>query len=104
MESIFNDDKIMTLDQIETTIDIELVKRGTKKANTYVKNWDISKDELKQHLKKLKTKLGCNGSVKKDKVTQKFVFHLQGDKRDDIKEFLLKLGIQANNIVIHGYE
>ena len=69
-------------------LEIIVESRGRKK-NTYLTGWLNDKDKLKEHLKKLKRKIGCNGSVKKmNKEDNKFIFHLQGDRKDLLFEYL----------------
>lgn len=105
MDLVFNNDEIDNINEIDSNIDIELKKRGAKKSNTYVKNWNLSKSELKTHLKKLKQQLGCNGSIKNEEGEKdKFIVHLQGDQRDIVKNYLISIGEKESNITIHGYE
>lgn len=105
MDLVFNNNEIDDINEIDSKIDIELKKRGAKKSNTYVKNWNLSKIELKTHLKKLKKTLGCNGSIKKVEGTDdKYIVHLQGDKREIVKEYLIGIGEKESNITVHGYE
>lgn len=105
MDIVFNNDEIDNINEIDNNIDIELKKRGAKKSNTYIKNWNLSKSELKEHLKKLKQKLGCNGSIKNENCEgKKFIVHLQGDKREIVKDYLISIGEKESNITIHGYE
>ena len=102
---IFNDNNIEKLNQTDA-IDIELEKRGSKKSNTYIKNWNLSKDELKIHLKTIKQTYGCNGSIKRvsdEKKNNKYILQLQGDKREVVKQYLIKLDVSEDNIIVHGY-
>lgn len=80
-------------------------KKG-RKTNTYFSGWNLEKSELKNHLKKLKKTLGCNGSLKKintdDKNKEEFIVHLQGDKELEIISYLIDNNISENNIVKKG--
>ena len=49
MDLVFNNNEIDDINEVDNQIDIELKKRGAKKSNTYVKNWNLSKIELKTH-------------------------------------------------------
>ena len=83
-------------------IDVRLHKRG-RKSNTYVENWNLTKEELKTHLKTLKKTLGSNGSLKKNDKVEGWVLHLQGDRRNDVKSYLIDVGkISEDRIVLHG--
>ena len=88
----------------ETKIIIRIDKRNARKSISYVEGWNLELDELKKHLKTLKTKLGCNGAVKNKKVngSDTIIFQLQGDKRNDLMEYLTSLGINQSSITIIG--
>ena len=65
--------------------------------NTYIAGWTIQPEEMKEHLKKLKKRLGCNGSVKDIKYegVEQPVLHLQGNKIDECASYLTKeLGLK----------
>tara|TARA_A100001015_G_C14577721_1_gene551648 strand:- start:210 stop:557 length:348 start_codon:yes stop_codon:yes gene_type:complete len=73
---------------VNNNIEIIVESRGRKK-NTYLTGWINDINVLKEHLKKLKREIGCNGSVKSSKNDKnKLVFHLQGDRRDKLFEYL----------------
>lgn len=98
-ENIFNNDEITFNDE---KIIIRIDKRNARKSISYIEGWNLEFNELKEHLKKLKIKLGCNGSVKNKKATNTVVFQLQGDKREELIEYLTNQGINRNNITIIG--
>ena len=50
------------------------------------------------NMKELKKKHGCNGSVKEK--DGKVVFMLQGEKSDELIEYLKKVGIKGSDIKI----
>lgn len=81
------DDKVIT---------IKVEKRG-RKTNTYIYDWEIPEDKLKEHLKTFKKTLGCNGSLKKTK-SESLYLHLQGDHSDFVSDYLQKHDIKKNNI------
>ena len=88
------------LDLAEKKITIRIDKRNAKKCISYIEGWDLTLDELKEHLKKMKTSYGCNGAVKE--VDDKIIFQLSGDKRDEITKYLITQGIDKKNLYIIG--
>ena len=94
----------MDFDNFEETSENELVGnkleirvvRNGRKSVTYLSGWELEREELKAHMKELKKTYGCNGSVKeKDK---KVVFMLQGEKSEELIEYLKKVGIKESDI------
>jgi translation initiation factor 1 (eIF-1/SUI1) len=82
-------------------IEIMIEERG-KKADTYVYGWNIDDDTLKIHLKTIKKKRGCNGSIKeivKENGPIK-VMQLQGNVKDFVISYLKENGISEDNIKI----
>ena len=50
---------------IKETMKIEIwVEEAGRKCNTFVSGWDLPDAELKKHLKDLKIKCNCNGTIK----------------------------------------
>lgn len=87
---------------VEERLLISVEKRG-RKTNMYLSGWDISREDLKDHLKNLKKSLGCNGSIKDKEVDNKqtTVLHLQGYHVEALKKYLIeKNNIDENNITI----
>jgi len=78
-------------------LEIRVVKNG-RKSITYLDGWELEKEDLKAHMKELKKKHGCNGSVKEK--DGKVVFMLQGEKSDELIEYLKKVGIKGSDIKI----
>ena len=75
-------------------INLELwVENAGRRINTYLSGWNISEDELKEHLKIIKKKKGCNGSVKQNEQNN-MIFHLQGDHKVFLISYLKLLGIE----------
>jgi translation initiation factor 1 (eIF-1/SUI1) len=82
-------------DLCSNKLEIRVVKNG-RKSVTYLDGWELGMDELKVHMKELKKKHGCNGSVKEK--NGKVVFMLQGDKSYELIEYLKKVGINEGDI------
>lgn len=76
------------------------VEVNGKKRNTYLVGWNIPENELKEHIKILKKKHGCNGTVKNIDNEGKLLLglHLQGDHVDKVETYLNNLGIK--NIIV----
>ena len=76
--------------------------RNGRKQNTYIVDWNISKEDKKTHLKNLKKKHGCNGTLKNKNFQgeDKFVIHLQGDLKDEVKNYLIENGLDEENIEV----
>ena len=93
-----NDENLCFEDNIIT---ISKNRRG-RKINLFISDWNITKDEMKEHLKNLKKSLGCNGSIKTETIegVEKCVLHLQGDHTDKIKEYLINNNIDKSKINI----
>jgi translation initiation factor 1 (eIF-1/SUI1) len=75
-------------------VEIWLEIKGRHK-NTFITGLDFETDDLKEHLKNLKKKHGCNGSLKEDLIDgeNKKVLKLQGDHIDNIQNFLMSINI-----------
>lgn len=87
-------------------IEIWLEAEGRKK-NTYLSGWDIEESLLKEHIKTMKKKNGCNGTIKDLKniageVTDKNVLHLQGDHVDFILNYIKTHEPAPKTITIRG--
>lgn len=100
---IFSDNTISFEDNDFNEVKIIIFsERNGRKTNTYIVDWDIEKEEIKQHLKNLKKKHGCNGSIKTKMFhgENKDVLHLQGEWRYKVKDYLMSLDINENNIEV----
>ncbi len=99
----FDDNNQNNLESNDVIIWVEV--NGSKK-NTYVSGWNILESQLKEHLKIIKKKNGCNGSIKvlPNKSNTGFVntIQLQGDHIDFVKDYLTKNDICEDNINIKG--
>lgn len=85
-----------TFTKLELVIKVD--KRNARKNITYLDGWNIDMGELKTHMKNLKKKYGCNGSVKKK--DDKIIFQLQGDKSDELIEYLKNENINEDSIKV----
>lgn len=70
----------------------ELWTENEKRINTYLSGWNLTESELKEHLKIIKKKKGCNGSIKKNE-NNNYIFHLQGDQKNYLISYLKLQGI-----------
>ena len=93
-------------DELSTSLNSQLIiqteNRG-RKTNTFLAGWEISREQLKDHLKSLKRSHGCNGSIKKTTISgveYNNVLHLQGDQVDNLLAYLQKIGINTKDIEI----
>lgn len=89
-----------------TSIEIWLEVNGRKK-NTFVAGWNLSDTDLKEHIKTIKKKNACNGTLKEisnngDKSELIKVIQLQGDHIDYMKEYLINQEIDVDIIRIRG--
>lgn len=76
------------------------------KKNTYISDWNINDNELKDHIKFMKKKYGCNGTLKElvnnvDETSVKVVL-LQGDHIKSVVEYLKNVGIDSSLIKVKG--
>jgi translation initiation factor 1 (eIF-1/SUI1) len=80
-------------------IEIWVEERG-RKADTYIHGWDIDNESLKNHLKIIKKKKGCNGSIKNivKETGSITVMQLQGNIKDFVIAYLKDNGINEDNI------
>lgn len=75
-------------------ISVFVVQKSFGKNMTVVKGIDSSKINIRELLKKLKSKLACGGTYKNDEI------ELQGDHRKRVKEILIKEGFPAEIIEV----
>ena len=89
----------------ESSIKIWVESLGRKK-NTYVDGWNIPEEQLKEHIKTIKKKIGCNGTIKEfpNETNTKYmkVLHFQGNHIKYINEYLIAHDIDPNNIHVKG--
>lgn len=82
-------------------IEIWVEERG-RKSNTYIYGWNIDEDMLKNHLKIIKKKKGCNGSFKEMSKEMGLikVIQLQGNVKDYVISYLKENGVNEDEIKI----
>ena len=85
----------------ENIITITKTNRGHK-VNLFISGWDIDNDSRKEHLKNLKKKFGCNGSIKKEVIegTEETVIHLQGDHTSNVYDYIKEIVNDEYDIII----
>ncbi len=78
------------------------VETNGRRKNTYISGLPFDEKEMKEHLKNLKKKHGCNGSLKEVMVesTPVETLHLQGDHVDNIIDYFKQHKI--NDIKVRG--
>lgn len=97
----FEEETISNTSSLVDDNKIEIWKDKVKGKNvTYMTGWNIDSDDLKSHLKNFKKTRGCNGSLKKKDNT--VIFQLQGDKIDDLKDYLIDNEVDENKIRVKG--
>jgi translation initiation factor 1 (eIF-1/SUI1) len=101
----FEDDETQLINE-QSTIEIWVETFGRKK-NTYIAGWNISDTELKEHIKTIKKKIGCNGTLKElsvngNKTTLVKTIQLQGHHVDYILEYLTEQQIDINSVRVKG--
>ena len=89
------------LNLIDYKIQIWLENIGRKK-NNYISGWNILESNVKKHLKYIKKKIGCNGTIKKTDGLDKNIILLQGDHIKYMYDYMLNLGIESDHIHIKG--
>ncbi len=101
----FEDINDNTIIKKESKIEIWVEVNGRKK-NTYVSGWNITEDQLKDHLKTIKKKNGCNGTIKEipnssgtELIT---VMQFQGNHSDYMYDYLISQQVDSTSITIRG--
>ena len=82
-----------TIAQAEQQIIIKVVKRRFGKMTTTIEGLDEKTIDLKDLTKKLKNKFACGGTTKNG------VIELQGNHAEKMKEELVRLGFNQDQIV-----
>ena len=93
-------------DQLLNNSIIEIwVEVNGKKKNTYILGWELEKNELKEHLRNIKKRKGCNGTIKNinsEEHGEVSVLQLQGNHMEYVKEYIINTGVDSENIRIKG--
>lgn len=82
------------LDKEETRIVVRLETRRFSKTTTIIEGIDPKLSDMQHIIKELKSKLACGGTAKNGFVM------LQGDHRDDVKDYLVRLGFNESSIEV----
>jgi len=92
-------------DKLDFKINIRVQQRNGRKSWTIVEGLNnIENINIKKMSKYLKKKLCCNASIKKSDIDDSNILQLQGDHRNEIKEYLMVAKkILEKNIIIHGF-
>jgi|SaaInlStandDraft_4_1057021.scaffolds.fasta_scaffold196292_1 translation initiation factor 1 (eIF-1/SUI1) len=101
MGDIMFNNQFNPFDELKSSFNIIIMsERQGRKSNTYIYGWNIEKTELKQHLKSLKKKYGCNGSLKIKNYygEDRECLHLQGEWSLEVKKYLKENNINENEI------
>ena len=90
---------------VKPKLHIRVQQRNGKKSITTVQGFETDLD-VKRICKHMRKHFNCNGNVTSDPEKGE-VIQLQGDQRDNVKEWILVQEIIAKNeadrIVIHGF-
>jgi translation initiation factor 1 (eIF-1/SUI1) len=86
-----------------TNVEVWLEINGKRK-NTYASGLNFEADVLKEHLRNLKKKHGCNGSLKELSIEGQVreVLQLQGDHVENMLTYLKSINI--SNITIRDFQ
>ncbi|HIG97359.1 MAG TPA: stress response translation initiation inhibitor YciH [Candidatus Aenigmarchaeota archaeon] len=76
------------------TIRVEKIQKRYGKSMTIIRGVDTTKIDVRDLMKKLKSKLACGGTYKNGEI------ELQGDHRHRIKEILVKEGFPRELIEV----
>jgi len=98
-------EEIKTESDLTQNLNIEIwVETYGRKKTTWISGWNISMEKLKNHLKNIKIKNGCNGTIKNKDSLGKIieVVQLQGDHVDFMIEYLTSNGVDSSSIIIKG--
>ena len=85
---------------------VRIQKRNGKKCITTAQGFEEDLD-VKRICKAMRKQFNCNGNVIHDKEKEIDVLQLQGDQRENVKEWILAQQIipksEADRIVVHGF-
>ena len=102
MEPNFEDNIFFENEKKQNIVHIRIQQRNAKKTITTIEGLDASID-FKKIVKYIKKKFNCNGSIIKT-VDDIDIIQLQGDQRENIKNFLIKENIVSEDFIkVHGF-
>ncbi len=91
---------------IKSKIHVRIQQRNGKKSITTIEGLDDDLD-LKRICKAMRKCFNCNGNVTQTKDEDNYIIQLQGDQRENIKDWLLEQEIVSKSdisrLVIHGF-
>jgi translation initiation factor 1 (eIF-1/SUI1) len=107
MNPFEDNETIIQKEPVPSFIQIWITTQGRKK-NTYVKGWILPENELLAHIKTLKKKYGCNGTLKKHivdscgKIIVEQIVQFQGNQADNVYNYLLGYLVLGSQIQLLG--
>ena len=102
MNVIFDDNIFFETEKKHNIVHIRIQQRNAKKTITTIEGLDSSID-LKKLVKYIKKIFNCNGCIYTTDEENKII-QLQGDQRDNIKNFLIKENIISKDFIkVHGF-
>ncbi|MBI4174521.1 MAG: stress response translation initiation inhibitor YciH [Candidatus Aenigmarchaeota archaeon] len=75
-------------------IRVEMIQKRYGKSMTIIRGIDTAKIDVRDLMKKLKSKLACGGTFKNNEI------ELQGDHREQVREILVKEGFPRDIIEV----
>ncbi len=91
---------------IKSKIHVRIQQRNGKKSITTIEGLDDDLD-LKRICKAMRKCFNCNGNVTQTKDEENLIIQLQGDQRENIKNWLIEQEIitksEVSRLVIHGF-
>jgi|TARA_B100001996_G_scaffold15173_1_gene12612 translation initiation factor 1 len=102
MDTIFEQNIFFDDEKKSNIVHIRIQQRNAKKTITTIEGLDTSID-IKRLLKYIKKKFNCNGSIiiTEDDIN---IIQLQGDQRNNMKNFLIQENIVSNEFIkVHGF-
>ena len=97
---IINNTTELNISNDNYTIEIWIESKG-RKCNTFVSGWNIANTDLDAHLKIIKKKNACGGSIETSENGNK-ILKLQGDHVNYIKKYLKEHNIMEESIKVKG--
>jgi translation initiation factor 1 len=82
------------LDKEEARIVVRLETRRFSKTSTIIEGINLKQGDMPKIVKELKSTFACGGTVKDGSIM------LQGDHRDDVKGYLIRIGFNEQAIQV----